>query len=161
MSLSYAMIFPIDVPTGADSETVKRYKPSKTKFRIFCTDNQHKELPNIAPSLYLMRCQKKTYPLSLTAFSEYTSLSPFIFCSLNISLVSFWISIILSLNISQKVLSHYIEFPNFYTYLCVCVCVCVCVHACLLATQSCPTLCDPMGYSLPGSSVYGILQGNW
>lgn len=75
MSLSYAMIFPIDVPTGADSETVKRYKPSKTKFRIFCTDNQHKELPNIAPSLYLMRCQKKTYPLSLTAFSKYTSLS--------------------------------------------------------------------------------------
>ena len=33
---------------------------------------------------------------------------------------------------------------------------CVCVHAKLL--QSCPTLCDPMNYSLPGSSVYGILQ---
>ena len=25
-------------------------------------------------------------------------------------------------------------------------------------TQSCPTLCDPMGYSLPGSSLHGILQ---
>ena len=25
-------------------------------------------------------------------------------------------------------------------------------------TQSCPTLCDPMDYSLPGSSVHGILQ---
>ena len=25
-------------------------------------------------------------------------------------------------------------------------------------TQSCPTLCDPMGCSLPGSSVHGILQ---
>ena len=24
--------------------------------------------------------------------------------------------------------------------------------------QSCPTLCDPMGYSLPGSSVPGIFQ---
>ena len=23
--------------------------------------------------------------------------------------------------------------------------------------QSCPTLCDPMNYSLPGSSVHGIL----
>ena len=23
-------------------------------------------------------------------------------------------------------------------------------------TQSCPTLCDPMDYSLPGSSVHGI-----
>ena len=35
----------------------------------------------------------------------------------------------------------------------VCVCVCVCAH-----TQWCPTLCDPMDCSLPGSSVYGILQ---
>ena len=25
-------------------------------------------------------------------------------------------------------------------------------------TQSCLTLCDPMNYSLPGSSVHGILQ---
>ena len=25
-------------------------------------------------------------------------------------------------------------------------------------TQLCPTLCDPMNYSLPGSSVHGILQ---
>ena len=24
--------------------------------------------------------------------------------------------------------------------------------------QSCPTLCDPMAYSLPGSSVHGIFQ---
>ena len=27
-----------------------------------------------------------------------------------------------------------------------------------LAAQSCPTLCDTMKYSLPGSSVHGILQ---
>ena len=32
-------------------------------------------------------------------------------------------------------------------------CVCVCVHA-----QSCPTLWNPMGYSLLGSSVHGISQ---
>ena len=25
--------------------------------------------------------------------------------------------------------------------------------------QTCPTLCDPTDYSLPGSSVHGILQG--
>ena len=31
-----------------------------------------------------------------------------------------------------------------------------CMHAKLL--QSCPTLCDPMDYSPPGSSVYGFLQ---
>ena len=28
----------------------------------------------------------------------------------------------------------------------------------LLVTQSCPTLCNPMDCSLPGSSVHGILQ---
>ena len=27
-----------------------------------------------------------------------------------------------------------------------------------LVTQSCPTLCDPMNYILPSSSVHGILQ---
>ena len=35
-----------------------------------------------------------------------------------------------------------------------CVCVCVCV----VCTQSCPTLCDPMDYSPPGSSVHGNFQ---
>ena len=28
----------------------------------------------------------------------------------------------------------------------------------LCSLQSCPTLCDPMDYSLPGSSLSGILQ---
>ena len=28
----------------------------------------------------------------------------------------------------------------------------------VLVTQLCPTVCEPMGYSLPGSSVHGILQ---
>ena len=28
----------------------------------------------------------------------------------------------------------------------------------VLFAQSCPTLCHPMDYSLPGSSVHGILQ---
>ena len=32
----------------------------------------------------------------------------------------------------------------------------MCVCAKLL--QSCPTLCDPLGCSLPGSSVQGVLQ---
>ena len=35
-----------------------------------------------------------------------------------------------------------------------CVCVCVCV----LVTQLCPTLCDLMDYSPPGSSIHGIFQ---
>ena len=33
----------------------------------------------------------------------------------------------------------------------------MCVRACSV-TQLCPTLCDPMNCSLPGSSVHGILQ---
>ena len=31
-------------------------------------------------------------------------------------------------------------------------------YVCVLVTQSCPTLCDPMTCSPPGSSVHGILQ---
>ena len=31
------------------------------------------------------------------------------------------------------------------------------LRVCLVA-QSCPTLCNPLGYSPPGSSVQGILQ---
>ena len=30
--------------------------------------------------------------------------------------------------------------------------------ACVLSLQSCPTLCNPMGCSLPGSPVHGLLQ---
>ena len=39
--------------------------------------------------------------------------------------------------------------------LCVCVCVCLCART---HAQSCPTLCDPMDCSLPGSFVQGIFQ---
>ena len=36
--------------------------------------------------------------------------------------------------------------------------VCVCAHTRAKSFQSYPTLCDPMGCSLPVSSVHGILQ---
>ena len=38
----------------------------------------------------------------------------------------------------------------------VCVCVCVCVRS---LHQLCLTLCDPMDYSPPSSSVHGIIPG--
>ena len=44
-----------------------------------------------------------------------------------------------------------------YIYMCVCVCVCVYMFKMLL-NRLCLTPCDPMDYSLPGSSVHGILQ---
>ena len=54
--------------------------------------------------------------------------------------------------------NHHPTKPIFYLFIpCdenVCVCVCVSVWV----TQSCPTLCDPMDYSLPSSSVHGILR---
>ena len=34
----------------------------------------------------------------------------------------------------------------------------VCLLLCVLVAQSCPTLCDPKGCCLPGSSVHVILQ---
>jgi len=43
---------------------------------------------------------------------------------------------------------------NCWGWFCACVCVCVCV----LCTQLCPTLCDLVDCSPPGSSVQGILQ---
>ena len=41
-----------------------------------------------------------------------------------------------------------------YVCVCMCVCVCACAHA---SAQSCLTICDPMDYSLPGSSLLGII----
>ena len=35
---------------------------------------------------------------------------------------------------------------------------CCCYCCCYLVTESCPTLCDPLDCSLPGSSVHGISQ---
>ena len=32
------------------------------------------------------------------------------------------------------------------------------LNCCYLVAKLCLTLCNPMGYSLPGSSVHGILQ---
>ena len=48
-------------------------------------------------------------------------------------------------------------------YVCVRVCVCVCVCVCVSphthsVAQWCPTLCNSMDCSLPGSSVLGIFQ---
>ena len=44
------------------------------------------------------------------------------------------------------------EINCYVPRVCVCVCVCVC------CTQSCLTLCDPVAYSPPDSSIHRILQ---
>ena len=53
---------------------------------------------------------------------------------------------------------------GIHTDMCVCECgyecVCECGYGCVCAklSQLCPTLCNPMNCSPPGSSVHGILQ---
>ena len=42
--------------------------------------------------------------------------------------------------------------------MCMCSCMCVYIHTQVYIAPLCPTLCDPMDYSPPGSSVHGILQ---
>ena len=44
---------------------------------------------------------------------------------------------------------HTYTYTHTYTYNCIYI---------REVAQSCPTLCDPMDYSLPGSSVHGIFQ---
>ena len=48
----------------------------------------------------------------------------------------------------------------FYTYIYI-VCVCIYTYSSMYTVsvaQSCPTLCNPMDCSPPGSSVHGVLQ---
>ena len=40
----------------------------------------------------------------------------------------------------------------------VCVCVCVCVCGAGLIAKLCPTLCDPIDSSPPGSDVRGVFR---
>ena len=52
-------------------------------------------------------------------------------------------------------------FCSIFDFLKYCINICLFssfLEVCCLVTKSCPTLCDPMDCSLPGSSVHGILQ---
>ena len=52
-------------------------------------------------------------------------------------------------------------FCSIFDFLKYCINICLFssfLEVCCLVTKSCPTLCDPMDYSLPGSSVHRILQ---
>ena len=43
-------------------------------------------------------------------------------------------------------------------YMCMCVCVYTCLYVHAKSFHSCPTLCNPMDCSLPGSSIHGVLE---
>ena len=77
-----------------------------------------------------------------------------VFCSpLSISSPFSWFSCG-SDTLSSLFLFVFLSFSFLYF---VCLCVCVCTRACSVA-QLCPTLCDPVDCSLPGSSVHGVFH---
>ena len=53
-----------------------------------------------------------------------------------------------------------LKYKDIYVYVYIYVCVCVHIYICVRARslQSCPTLCNPMNCSPPGSSVHEIFQ---
>ena len=57
--------------------------------------------------------------------------------------------------LAQSILKNTRNFMLYYQALLMCTCIIPGVH---LVTQSCPTLCDLMDCSPPGSSVHGILS---
>ena len=68
--------------------------------------------------------------------------------SLNINSIMVWYPLLyLYFNMFMNIIS---ELKHLINILSLCVCV--------LVAQSCPTLCDPINCSLPGSSLHGILQ---
>ena len=60
--------------------------------------------------------------------------------------------------------SQYVEHTDFcgegweHCFLSACLYCATVKSVCVLVTQSCPTPCNPMDCSLPGSSAHGILQ---
>ena len=54
--------------------------------------------------------------------------------------------------------AHQSNFSFSYIYIYIYICIYMYIWSEVLVTQLCPTLCDPMDYSPPGSFVLGILQ---
>ena len=55
--------------------------------------------------------------------------------------------------------AYYLDFGSVIMGICLCLNSSVYIHCvCTKSLQSCPTLCDPMNFNPPGSSIHGILQ---
>ena len=93
-------------------------------------------------------------PLFIVSFLVFAFLIYFYFMYFTVLLASFPFSVILipfleldGRNIWEKQNKQ-----------CMCLCAYLYICVCVKVDQLCPTLCDPMDCSLPGSSVHGILQ---
>ena len=53
----------------------------------------------------------------------------------------------------------YTYVPGSCTYMIIYICIYMYAAAAAKSLQSCPTLCDPIDGSPPGSSIHGIFQG--
>ena len=99
--------------------------------------------------LWLVRPVPQHLLSILAIFSHFPPLSCFPVCNPSKALSQFW---------PQAVF----QIKRVCVCVCVCVgvwvCLCVGVGVCVLAAQSCLTLCNPMDYSPPGSSIHGLLQ---
>ena len=93
-------------------------------------------------------------PLFIVSFLVFAFLIYFYFMYFTVLLASFPFSVILipfleldGRNIWEKQNKE-----------CMCLCAYLYIYVCVKVDQLCPTLCDPMDCSLPGSSAHGILQ---
>ena len=103
---------------------------------------------------FLLQCMK------VKSESEITYLCPTLSDPMDCSLPGFSVHGIFQARVVEWV---GIAFPDtwlksilYFITLFLSLVICLCIHA--KSLESCPTLCDPMDYSLPVSSVHEILQ---
>ena len=108
---------------------------------------EHRELYSNIVIIYNGKESEKTY--IYICIHPHTKLNHF---AMHLKLIHCKLTI-LQLKSQEELLSEILLCATHYTVVCVCMCVCVCVCA-----QLCPTLCNPMDYSSPCSSVHGLSQ---
>ena len=101
------------------------------------------------------------YPLNSSSLSPPSSpsQSPSYFCLCEVSSKGRWPRFVLCIISLCTVSLGFIRIAAriWDSFLSLCVCVCVCVWV----AQLCPTLCNPMDCSPPGSPIHGITQARY
>ena len=97
----------------------------------------------------------------LLRLSNYLRSALFFFCSLSLCEITVFLEYMVEL-ICEAICPEGLAWENFLSSLLVIspfkFCMCCILESESEVAQSCPTLCDPVDRSLPGSSVHGIFQ---